>query len=94
VIPEVHVSYFTPESLERALDRAGLQSFPLGKTPGLTNIVKYKVLKTLGFRRLNPLLAILPWSLICRVTDRRYHLSAMPIAWRPASPDQTKAQAV
>jgi SAM-dependent methyltransferase len=84
VIPEVHVSYFSPESLTRALDRAGLQSSPLGKIPGLTNIVKYKILKTLGFKRLNPLFAILPWSLICRVTDRRYHLSAMPIATRSA----------
>jgi SAM-dependent methyltransferase len=83
VIPEVHVSYFSPKSLTRALGRAGFQSFPLGKAPGLTNIVKYKVLKTLGVRRLTPLFTILPWSLICRVINRRYHLSAMPIAKRP-----------
>jgi SAM-dependent methyltransferase len=82
VIPEVHVSYFSPESLARALDRVGLQLFPLGKSPGLTNIVKYKILKTLGFKHLNPWFAILPWSLICLVTDWRYQLSAMPIARR------------
>jgi SAM-dependent methyltransferase len=92
VIPEVHVSYFSPESLARALDRAGLQSFPLGKNLGLTDIVKYKILKALGFKRLNPLFAILPWSLICRVTDRRYQLSAMPIATRSTSPYRAKPQ--
>jgi SAM-dependent methyltransferase len=83
VIPEVHVSYFSPENLTRALDRAGLQPFPLGKSPGLTNIIKYKILKTLGFKCESPLFEILPWWLISQMTDWRYRLSAMPIARRP-----------
>jgi SAM-dependent methyltransferase len=47
VIPEIHVSYFSPESLGRALNRAGLQPYPLGRNQGLTNIIKYKILKSL-----------------------------------------------
>jgi len=83
VVPEVHVSYFAPESLGRALDRAGLEARPLGKNPGLTNIIKYKILKNLGFKSVSAFLGILPWSVISLATDLRYQLSAMPIARRP-----------
>jgi len=82
VIPEVHISYFSPGSLGQALDRAGFQAFPLGKSPGLKNIIKYKILKTLGVKRKSSLLTVLPWSLISYLTDWFYQLSAMPIARR------------
>ena len=82
VIPEVHISYFSPGSLGQALDRAGFQAFPLGKSPGLKNIIKYKILKTLGVKRKNSLFAVLPWPLISYLTDWSYQLSAMPIARR------------
>jgi SAM-dependent methyltransferase len=82
VIPEVHISYFSPGSLGQALDRAGYQAFPLGKSPGLKNIIKYKILKTLGVKRKNLLFAVLPWPLISYLTDWSYQLSAMPIARR------------
>ena len=82
VIPEVHISYFSPGSLGQALDRAGFQAFPLGKSPGLKNIIKYKILKTLGVKRKNSLFAVLPWPLISYLTDWFYQLSAMPIARR------------
>ena len=61
VVPEVHVSYFSPKSLRQALDRAGLVASPLGKTPGVTNIIKYKILKNLGLKSVTPLFRILPW---------------------------------
>jgi 2-polyprenyl-3-methyl-5-hydroxy-6-metoxy-1,4-benzoquinol methylase len=82
VIPEVHISYFSPGCLGQALDRAGFQAFPLGKSPGLGNIIKYKILKTLGIKRKNLLFAVLPWPLISCLTDWSYQLSAMPIARR------------
>jgi SAM-dependent methyltransferase len=82
VIPEVHISYFSPGSLGQALDRAGYQAFPLGKSPGLKNIIKYKILKTLGVKRKNLLFTVLPWPLISYLTDWSYQLSAMPIARR------------
>ena len=83
VVPEVHVSYFSPTSLRQALDRAGLVASPLGKTPGVTNIIKYKILKNLGLKSVTPLFRILPWSVICLAADLRYQISAMPIAIRP-----------
>jgi 2-polyprenyl-3-methyl-5-hydroxy-6-metoxy-1,4-benzoquinol methylase len=82
VIPEVHISYFSPESLGRALEQAGFQAFPLGRSPGLKNIISYKILKTLGLKRTSPLLSVLPWSLISYLTDWFYQLSAVPIATR------------
>jgi SAM-dependent methyltransferase len=82
VIPEVHISYFSPGSLSQALHRAGFQAFPLGRSPGLRNIIKYKILKTLGVKRKNLLFAVLPWPLISYLTDWSYQLSAMPIARR------------
>ena len=82
VIPEVHISYFSPGSLSQALNRAGFQPFPLGKSPGLKNIIEYKVLKTLGIKRKSAFFTVLPWSLISCLTDWSYQLSAMPIARR------------
>ena len=83
VIPEIHVSYFSPESLARALNRAGLEPGPLGRNQGLTNIIKYKILKSLGFKCMSPFFNVLPWPIIALATDLRYQLSAMPIARRP-----------
>ena len=86
VIPEIHVSYFSPESLARALDRADLQPFSLGRNRGLTNIITYKILKSLGFKCTSPLFNIFPWPIISLATDLHYQLSAMPIARRHLLP--------
>jgi SAM-dependent methyltransferase len=82
VQPDVHVGYFEPATLEAALRRVGLEvSFP-GFTPGFTDLIRYKVLKTLGLRRQHATERLVPWGLATRVVDRRFRVSAHPVGWR------------
>jgi SAM-dependent methyltransferase len=82
VQPDVHVGYFEPATLEAALHSVGLEvSFP-GFTPGFVDLIRYKVLKSLGFRRQHAIERLVPWELAARVVDRRYRVSAHPVGWR------------
>lgn len=83
VVPEIHVSFFEPETLARAMSRAGLApAFP-GFVSGFADIVRFKVLKNLGVRRPSALERLVPWSVAARVVDARFGVSAHPIATRP-----------
>jgi SAM-dependent methyltransferase len=82
VHPDVHVGYFEPTTLEVAFRKVGLEpAFP-GFVKGFTNLTRYKVLKTLGFKRRRTIERLVPWSLAARVVDRRYRVSAHPVGWR------------
>ncbi len=84
--PEVHISLFEPATLALALERAGLRpEFP-GYGPGWTGIIRYRILKELGRRRTSPVDRLVPWSLLCRLVDRRVGLSAQPVGWNAAAP--------
>ena len=45
----------------------------------LTEIIKYKVLKSTGIRRTRKIIDCLPWSLLSRLVDFRYAVSAQPM---------------
>lgn len=81
--PDVHIGFFSPRSLGFAYARAGLKSFEPGFGPGSTEIIRYKVLKSLGFRRDAAWLRWLPWGLAARLVDAVYRQSRMPWARRP-----------
>ncbi len=81
VVPEVHMSYFEPRTLARALAAAGLRPEFRGLLPGHGHIIRYKVLKTLGFRRPSVLEKWLPWKLLAKIVDARYQVTAQPIGW-------------
>jgi SAM-dependent methyltransferase len=82
VLPDVHVSFFEPETLAFAFKLAGLDpAFP-GFVPGFTDLIRYKVLKNLGFKRRHGLERLVPWQLGARAVDRRYRTSAHPVGWR------------
>jgi SAM-dependent methyltransferase len=82
VHPDTHVSFFEPTTLAHAFRRSGLEpAFP-GTVPGFTNLMRYKLLKNLGFRRRHAIERLVPWGLVARALDRRYKLSALPIGWR------------
>ncbi len=51
VVPEVHISFFEPETLARALSTAGFIPEYKGLLPGFEDIIRFKVLKSLGFRK-------------------------------------------
>jgi SAM-dependent methyltransferase len=81
VLPEVHVSYFEPRSMARALQIAGFEpEFP-GWNSGWSDIVRYKVLKGLRRKEISPLERLVPWSLVGTALERRMRFSALPIGW-------------
>lgn len=81
VQPEIHVSFFEPRTLERALSLAGFRPERRGFLPGFEKIIRFKILKRLGLRRDRRLYDALPWSLISRVVDARLAVTAHPIGW-------------
>lgn len=79
VIPEIHVSFFEPMTLEIAMELAGFTpDFP-GYTDGWTDIIRYKILKTLGRRTSSAVEELVPWPLVSRLVDRRFALSRQPV---------------
>lgn len=83
VVPEIHVSFFTPKSLGRAYEQAGLEPIQGRFSRGWTDILRFKILKGLGVRRRSPLEAALPWPVLARLAERRFELSAQPLARKP-----------
>jgi 2-polyprenyl-3-methyl-5-hydroxy-6-metoxy-1,4-benzoquinol methylase len=81
VVPEIHISFFEPRTLERALTAAGFrpERTPLG--PGFDEVLKFKVLKNLRIRRRSPVTDALPSSLIGRAVDRVTRLADHPVGW-------------
>lgn len=87
VVPEVHVSYFEPETIARALSLAGFRPEFRGFLPGFTNIIRFKVLKNLRLRRPSIVERALPWSVLTRMIDLQLKITAHPIGWvAPSSP--------
>jgi hypothetical protein len=81
VVPDVHVSFFEPGTLALALDKAGFDpTFP-GYLPGWDDIIRFKVLKSVGVRRDRLASQVVPWRLASRIVDRRLRPSAHPVGW-------------
>ena len=81
VLPDVHVSFFEPSTLAMALRLSGFRPEPRGALPGYDDVIRFKVLKSLGVRRRGPIEALLPWGVIGAIVDRRLGVSAHPIGW-------------
>ena len=81
VYPEVHVSFFEPRTLERALTLTGFRPERRGFVPGFEKIIRFKLLKRLGFRRERRAFDLIPWSRVARLVDARLSVSAHPIGW-------------
>ena len=79
--PDVHVSYYEPQTLERALRAAGFEPEYRGYVPGFTDIIRFKALKNLGFRKAAAWQGLMPWPLAARVLDWKFRVTAHPIAW-------------
>jgi SAM-dependent methyltransferase len=80
VRPEIHIGYFNPQSMSVALQRAGFSIRPAGWLPGFEKIIRFKILKTLGFKGNSPAFNLVPWSIVAKVVDRKYRMSEMPLA--------------
>jgi SAM-dependent methyltransferase len=76
--PEVHVSFFEPETLARCMKMAGFQPKAFRSLNGFIDIIKYKVLKTLRIKNQSKIIDALPWGLIGKFVDARYQVSKQP----------------
>ena len=82
VRPDVHVSFYEPATLERCMIDIGLQPAAGEYRHGHTDLIRSKVLRTVGVNRRNIVERCLPWPLLSRVADRRFGVSRQPVAWR------------
>jgi SAM-dependent methyltransferase len=81
VVPEIHISFFEPETLERALAATGFTTGRMPARGGFDDILKFKVLKNLKIRRRSRLTDLVPAGPLAALADRRVRLRAHPIAW-------------
>lgn len=81
VTPDVHVSYFEPETLATALQSAGFEPVFPGFGPGWEDIIRYKLLMTLRRKWSSPVEALVPWRRLAHLVDSRLKLSAQPVGW-------------
>jgi 2-polyprenyl-3-methyl-5-hydroxy-6-metoxy-1,4-benzoquinol methylase len=81
VIPEIHIGFFEPMTLEYALREAGFRPEFRQQLPGREAIVKFKVLKTLHIKRRNLLTDAIPARPLAAVVDHRAQVSRHPFGW-------------
>jgi SAM-dependent methyltransferase len=86
VTPDVHISFLGPRSLSLAMERVGLVPGTTGFRAGHVDIVRYKILKTLGHHHPAAWQRFVPWGPVARVVDRRYGVTAMPFGRKPPGP--------
>jgi len=79
VRPEIHVSFFTPKALARALEKSGFSPRYVGFAPGWSNMIRFKVMKNVGIRRIARWQALVPWPAIGRLVDARYQVTGLPV---------------
>jgi SAM-dependent methyltransferase len=77
-IPEVHISFYEPRTLEVALKMAGFRVEKGRFFSGYTGVVKYKMLKSLKIKRKHWYIDWLPWQMLTRMVDMKYRTSAQP----------------
>jgi SAM-dependent methyltransferase len=78
VTPEVHISYFEPATLSRALRAAEFEPVYPGYGAGWEDIIRFKLLMSLRRKWSSPVEAVVPWGVLARLVDARLKLSAQP----------------
>jgi 2-polyprenyl-3-methyl-5-hydroxy-6-metoxy-1,4-benzoquinol methylase len=80
---DVHVTFLGPTSLTRAYERVGLRAETAPFDRPHVDLIRYKVLKSLGSPRRAAWHGAVPWGLVARLIDRRLGLTAMPFGRKP-----------
>ena len=81
IVPEIHVSFFEPRTLEYALDKCGFRPAHVPAREGFDEILKFKVLKNLRIRRRSRVTDLIPAGALAAVADRKVRLSRHPLGW-------------
>ena len=82
VVPEIHISFFEPETIAWVMKQAGLEPEFKGWMPGFEKIIRFKVLKSLKIRRRSPWERLLPITSLSRLVDARFGVSGQPVGWK------------
>ena len=90
VYPEVHISFYEPRTLRRALTQTKFEPESPGYLSGFTGIIRFKTLKSLGVRRRAAWERLLPWVILARLTNFRLQITAHPIAWAAADASESR----
>ena len=78
-VPDIHVSFYEPETLAKCMTITGFQPKSLGfLNKGFVDIIKFKVLKALCIKNQSKLIDVLPWSAIAKLIDIRFQISKQP----------------
>jgi SAM-dependent methyltransferase len=80
VVPEIHICYFTPRSLEISYEKVGLTPIEGAFGPGWKDIIRFKILKNLRCNRRSNIEAVMPWPILSRIADARYQITSHPLA--------------
>jgi SAM-dependent methyltransferase len=78
ILPEIHVSFFEPCTLEAALCRTGFRPEYQVRPRGYVDMVRFKTLKNIGVRRRGLLERAVPWKLVSYFADLRYQVTYHP----------------
>lgn len=81
LLPELHISYFEPGTLARAMIESGFEPERRALGRGFDEIMKFKVLQNLYVRRRSRLTDLLPAPAIRAIADRVVKLSDHPVGW-------------
>lgn len=80
-MPEVHISFFEPRTMELALQKTGFRFEYPDYLRGYSDIIRFKALKSLGYRSRHWSEKHLPWGVLSRVLYSHLKLLRMPVAW-------------
>ena len=81
VMPEIHISFYEPSTLERLLTEAGFRAEFREGLAGLDGITRFKAEKRLGFKRTGGLQNFLPWFIFTPLLKWRMGIGRHPIGW-------------
>ena len=81
VLPEIHNSFFEPTNLGQAMQKSGFRCEYPRFGPGWEKVIKFKLLKNLGFRQTAWWMNLIPWGATARLCDARFKITAHPIGW-------------
>jgi SAM-dependent methyltransferase len=81
VVPEIHISFFEPRTLARAMTEAGFRPEQHPRGGGFDEILAFKVLKNLRVRKRSRLTDALPRRPLGLLADRMERLSEHPVGW-------------
>lgn len=81
IIPEIHVSFFEPATLEKALRLTGFRPEYRGFVAGHAEIIRCRTLKNLNMPRSAAWQSLVPWHAIAPLIDLHVGFTHHPIGW-------------